>query len=112
MFAKTLTMLAAAVLLSGCNLFSRQPDPEPVQATTIINHPRLPVPVSAYKVQWKVIPQENGKVYVALSYDDSLVMRAMLEDLMRYTRDANSVMCFYRKDLAEPRCVGVSQPPK
>ncbi len=112
MLAKNAIIIACTLSLFGCSLFQSKPEPEPVKPSVILNHPRLPTPVSTYKVNWKVMPQEDGKVYVGLSYDDSLVMRAMLEDLVRYTRDANSVICFYRKDLHEPRCANLPEPPK
>ncbi|MNO96577.1 hypothetical protein D3C76_882530 [compost metagenome] len=90
MFKKAL-MVAAVLAMFGC---SSTPDP---------SHPALPTPISPYTFHWKVLVQEDH-VYVALTYDESLRLKVLMEDMTRYMRDSNAVMCFYRKDLNEYRC--------
>jgi hypothetical protein len=100
---KLLWVLAACVMLTGC------PGTLPVAPPATISHPALPSPVGKYKLKWKVIPQ-GDHVYVALTYDESLQLKLMIEDLLRYSRESNSVMCYYRRELAEPRCLTIEKP--
>lgn len=93
MFKKAV-MIACALALFGC---ASEPVPEP------ISHPALPTPISPYTFHWKVIPLEDH-VYVGLTYDESLRLKVLMEDMTRYMRDSNAVMCFYRKELNEIRC--------
>lgn len=92
MFAKKALIVAAMLAMFGC------------KSSETISDPPLPTPISPYTFHWKVIPTD-GRVYVALPYDESLRLRVMMEDMTRYMRDANAVMCFYRKALEEPRCL-------
>lgn len=91
MFKKAL-MVACALVMVGC-----ASDPEP------LSHPALPTPISPYTFHWKVITLEDH-VYVGLRYDESLRLKVLMEDMTRYMRDSNAVMCFYRKELNEIRC--------
>jgi len=94
-------------MLVGCGHDPvKSPEPQ-----SVISHPALPAPVGKYNLHWKVIPQDDH-VYVALTYDESLQLKTMIEDLLRYTREANSVMCSYRRDLKETRCIpiGIAKP--
>lgn len=85
-------------ILSGCQTnVVEAPKPSTI-------HPELPAPVGKYNVKWKVIPQDDH-VYVGLTYDDSLQLKLMIEDLLRYIRESNTALCSYRRDLQEPRCV-------
>jgi hypothetical protein len=56
-----------------------------------------------YNFDWKVILQDE-KVYVGLEYDQSVEFRVFLEDMRRYIKESNGVICFYRDDVKEPRC--------
>jgi hypothetical protein len=92
MFKKTL-MVACVLAMVGC---THTPEP--------MSHPTLPTPISPYTFHWKVIPLEDH-VYVGLTYDESLRLKVLMEDMTRYMRDSNAVMCFYRKELNEYRCL-------
>lgn len=91
------------VMMMGC---ASKPIVEP---SATISHPALPGPVGKYNLHWKVIPQKDF-VYVALTYDESLQLKLMIEDLLRYSRESNTVMCSYRRELAEPRCLTIEKP--
>lgn len=73
-----------------------------VQSETLI-HPTWPTPINPYTFNWKVIPVDD-KVYVGLEYAESLEFRIFLEDVKRYVKESNSMICFYREDLKEKRC--------
>ena len=100
---KLLFVLAACVMLTGC------PGTFPTAPPANLSHPALPGPVGKYNLHWKVIPQKDF-VYVALTYDESLQLKLMIEDLLRYSRESNSVMCYYRRELAESRCLTIEKP--
>lgn len=91
MFKKTI-MIACALAMFGC---ANEPPS--------MSHPALPAPISPYTFHWKVIPLEDH-VYVGLTYDESLRLKVLMEDMTRYMRDSNAVMCFYRNELNEFRC--------
>lgn len=94
------------VMMFGCT--TKQPEPKP-EPQAVITHPALPSPVGKYVLHWKVIPQDDH-VYVALPYDESLQLKTMIEDMLRYARESNSVMCYYRRDLKEQRCLTITPP--
>lgn len=91
------------VMMMGC---ASKPVVEP---SAVITHPALPTPVGKYNLHWKVIPRDDA-VYVALTYDESLQLKLMIEDLLRYTKESNSIMCSYRRDLKEARCLTIEKP--
>lgn len=95
---KNTVMAACLLAMLGCAT-----EPEP------LSHPALPAPISPYTFHWKVIPLEDH-VYVGLRYDESLRLKVLMEDMTRYMRDSNAVMCFYRKELNEIRCQSVTPP--
>lgn len=101
---KLLTASIFCAMLMGCGHTPVAP-PEP---KGVVTHPALPTPVGKYNLHWKVIPQDDH-VYVALPYDESLVLKTMIEDMLRYTRESNSVMCYYRRELQEPRCAPIEK---
>lgn len=96
---KIIALLFAAFLLVGCEL---TPTPKPAPAATI--HPSWPLPVMPYKFDWKVIVLNETEVYVALEYDQSVEFRVFLEDIKRYIEESNGMICFYRKEIKEPKC--------
>lgn len=68
-----------------------------------IIHPDLPRPVDPYRFDWVVI-EDQDKPYVALTFDDSLKFRQYLEDILRYIRDSNEVICYYREGQDDDIC--------
>ncbi|ADM79910.1 PseT.2 conserved hypothetical protein [Aeromonas phage phiAS5] len=92
-------MVGLTLLLGGCASTAEQIKP-------VVYHPPLPETVETYKPEWRVILDE-GKPYVAMSYDDSVRYRIWLERVFGYVKKQNEVICHYRKDLKEPKCVDV-----
>lgn len=90
-------------LLSGCINDSVKPNNDIELDKSVLVHPELPTPVSNYKLDWKVLVLKDD-VYIALNYNDSLEMRKLLEDMKRYIKESNNIMCYYRKDLKEDFC--------
>lgn len=91
-------IILCVALLCGC-----QHTDVPVQPPVVVNHPSWPAPIVPYKFDWKVI-QVDDKVYVGLEYDQSIEFRIFMEDIKRYIKDSNDVICFYRDSLKEVRC--------
>lgn len=89
------------VSLSGCgflSIFSKDvPDPQ------ITIHPELPRPVQSQQVDWIIIEQDDG-VYVGTSYQQFLNHLESEEDKLRYIRQINKSICYYRQDLEEEFC--------
>lgn len=104
MFKKMMLAVACALVLTGCPATV----PPKLSPAAPLSNPSLPVPVGKYVLNWKVItkktPITDEHVYVGLTYDQSLQLKLMIEDQLRYIKDANSVMCFYRVPLKEQRC--------
>lgn len=93
---KQLIAAALALALTACV------STKPAQQQTVF-HPEWPSPIQPYQFDWIVV-ESNGTVVVGLEYNESLEFRLMLEDLKRYVKDTNDMVCFYRKDLEELRC--------
>lgn len=95
MFKQMIAALALSFLV-GCQT---QP---PVKSDVAI-HPDWPHPIQAYAFDWRVV-EVDGKIIVGLEYNDNLEFRLLLEDVKRYVKDTNSMICFYRGDLKELKC--------
>lgn len=91
---RKLTLISFLILLSsGCHWFKRQPV-EPV--IDVIVHPLDPRAIAELKsVEWRVVQNEKG-IFVTTDYDSFLDHLKGQEDVLRYIRDANAVICFYR----------------
>lgn len=73
----------------------------PPQKTII--HPSWPTPVSPYKFDWMVVVDED-KPIVGLEYNQSVDFRLFMEDMKRYIKEQNQIICYYRPELKESRC--------
>ena len=73
---------------------------------TVTLHPDLPAPVDVRIYDWKIIEDDN-KVYVGLKYQDYLDFAQDRQSILKYIRESNNVICFYRKgeDLNDSICV-------
>lgn len=98
MLKRLFIIILISVFLIGCKTTEQAPN-----TPAVINHPTWPTPILPYTFQWKVIQVED-EVYVGLEYNQSLEFRVFLEDLKRYIKESNSLICFYREDLKESRC--------
>lgn len=96
-------ILALSLLLSGC-MWNDKPTDATQPRTTIV-HPSWPVTVQPYRFDWRVVVINDEEVLVGLSYDQSLDFRLFLEDVKRYMGESNRVICYYREELKESRCV-------
>ncbi|QFR56174.1 putative O-spanin [Serratia phage Muldoon] len=65
--------------------------------------PTWPDPIASYKAEWKVFVID-GQAYVGMPFDESQEFRIWLDDVKRYVKDANGMICYYRSSLKEPRC--------
>lgn len=102
----TSMIVLVLMLLSGC-----ASDPITVVSDPKrIIHPELPAPIDPYKFDWKVVVLEDGKtVIVGLDYDESVDFKIFLEDIKRYIKQSNTILCSYRRDLNEPQCTPIKK---
>lgn len=85
-------------LLSGCS----QKSPELPQPTVV--HPSWPDQIKPWNGHWTIV-EVDGRPFVGMPYSDSQEFRIWLNDVLRYTKDANGMICYYRSELKEPKCV-------
>lgn len=88
-------VVALALLLSAC---AGTPKEIPHRID-----PSWPDQIQSYKAEWKVIIVD-GQPFVGMPFEDSQEFRIWLDDVKRYVKDANSMICYYRNTLKEPRC--------
>lgn len=98
---KLIYALFTALILTGC----AATPPKIVTEPKRIIHPELPAPVSDYKFDWQVVVIDDTHVVIGLEYDQSIDFKIFLEEIKRYIGESNVILCSYRKDLKEPRCV-------
>lgn len=92
-------LLCLCLMLAGC--WNTKEQVEPPRDTLV--HPAYPSPVQPYTFNWVVVPLEK-EVIVGLEYNQSLEFRLFLEDMKRYIREQNEMLCFYRHEIEDPRC--------
>lgn len=92
---RSLLVMGIISLLAGCS--SSAPD-------VPVLHPEWPDPIQKWEGHWEV-KVIDGKAWVGMPFEESQEYRIWMNDILRYTKDANGMICYYRSDLKEPRCV-------
>lgn len=96
-----LAVLFSAVILTGCANEVKPVDVplEPLPTA----HVGWPTPLTPCQINLAVMANGDS-ANVIIPYQDYLTLRACDADKNRYISNMNSMTCFYRKDLNEPRC--------
>lgn len=106
MFNRKLAVLFFAIILAGCSNEQVKPVDVPLEPLPTA-HVNWPTPLTPCDVNLAVIA--NGETAsVVIPYQDYLTLRSCDADKNRYISNVNSMACFYRKDLKEPRCAAYS----
>lgn len=95
-----LMFLATVISLYGCS--THVPVSETEKPFTM--HPTMPKPVTPRNVKFEVVAVEDEKPYVRMNMADYQKLGVYMEDVLRYVRNINGVVCFYRHDLNENFC--------
>ena len=94
---RILGLIVITALLAGCNSTA------PVKQETPILHPTWPDQIRPWTGKWQV-KVIDGQAWVGMPFEESQNFRGWLNDVMRYVKDANGTICYYRHDLKEPKC--------
>lgn len=94
--------LAAAVLTIGLLAGCSSGVPELPQQQTL--HPSWPDQIKPWNGKWTIV-EVDGKAFVGMPWEESQEFRIWLNDVLRYTKDANGMICYYRSELKEPKCL-------
>lgn len=106
MFNRKLAILCTALMLFGCSNKPTKPVDVPLEPLPTA-HVSWPSPLTPCEINLAVIA--NGDTAnVVIPYQDYLTLRGCDADKNRYISNTNSMICFYRKDLNEPRCAAYS----
>ena len=89
-------LLIGAILLTGCTAIK---DPVIQQKSD----PSWPDQISTYNSHWQV-KVIDGQAFVGMPFDQSQDFMVWMNDIKRYIADDNSMLCYYRSHLNEPRC--------
>lgn len=73
-----------------------------VDANSITQHP--PMPKAIYCPQLEVDSIISDGVNPSVTSDAVFIMAACNEEIVRYLKDVNVTLCYYRENLNEPRC--------
>jgi len=85
-------MFALAVLMAGCTT-------TPIAVTPEIYHPPLPEPyASCEHVQWEYIITEKNSARPSLSYQHGLDLSLCRDDMIRYLKETDKIIEYYRKE--------------
>lgn len=94
-------MITSLILfLNGCSLFQTIETKE----DQVTLHPTLPRPISDLQIDWNVIEYES-QIYIATTYQEYLDYLQYQQDVIRYIKQINKTVCFYRKDLNDEICL-------
>lgn len=67
--------------------------------------PAWPDPIQPYQENSFKVIEQGGKIWVGMPFEDSQNFRIWLNDIQRYVKDQNSMICYYRSHLKESRCL-------
>lgn len=90
-------MFSGMLLITGCTTSPLAPPGPQIQ-----HNVSWPDPIQPYNTKW-VSTTINDDVYVAMKYTDSVDFRIWLADVLRYTKDLKTMVCYYRPE--DDRCV-------
>lgn len=105
MFKRIIIIVSVTLLISGCCLFQDKDEPATEEITQ--SHPQLPTPVRFRQYNWVVV-EVDGQRYISLPYNDFIDYLSDQQDVLRYIRESNAIICFYRDendDLNDSICV-------
>lgn len=77
-------------------------------------HPARPLPIQMITPEWKMltpstvdsyIKDDEQYTYMAITWEDYLMMGQNMQSIIKYLKDNNVLLCYYRKDLKEPQCI-------
>lgn len=95
---KYIIPILIAILLSACS------------TQQVVQHKQTdiqwPDPIQQYDGQFIVKTDVNGNLYVSQTVEDSANLRIWLNDILRYTKDLQQMVCYY-KDTAstDQKCI-------
>lgn len=103
-------LILMTLTIVGCAV--KTTDPKPMQ----VMHPSRPNPVNMTPVVWRaLVPQTkedltatNDYSYMCLDWSGYLTMGQNMQSMLRYIKDENALLCYYRKDLNEIQCTPAS----
>lgn len=90
MLYRNIIILLVVLLIVGCSSNSTTP----LTQIPSLSVP-FPKPIQSYHFDWEVLVRED-KPYVMLPYDQAIDLRIYMEDILRYIRDSNDVICYYK----------------
>jgi len=94
-------LIPLILILGGCSA-------KPVAHTPVVEvpifHPTLPAPYEVCNITWELI-EVNGRVKVAVSFDENVTAAVCFKDLERYLSQLGTVVCYYRKNLEDNICI-------
>lgn len=96
---KLIQTLLISVILIGCTTTTTVVEVD----KPLVAHPSLPTPVKPRVVNMKAMNYE-GVPLVIMSVKDSQNLRVFNEDMLRYIKNINSIVCGYRRELNEDFC--------
>lgn len=97
-------LLASSMTMTACA--TNAPTESDVSESTDMKFqidPDWPDPVTRVDTNWSII-EKDGQNYMATPYQEFLKYMRYQEGLIRYIKQANQIICFYRQDLYEQRC--------
>jgi len=120
---KIISVMLIAIFISGCSLFDKkdpitQP-PERVEKPVIHPAPIRPLNLND-AMEWETLtPDTHDDIIVdekyafqCLSWNDYLILGQNMQTILAKFDEYEGVLCYYRKDLKEPKCVRFKIPAK
>lgn len=68
-----------------------------------------PDPIQPLNVKWIVKQDQDHTVYIAQTVEDSANTRIWLNDILRYTKDLQQMVCYYKTN-PDPKCTKTKEP--
>ena len=86
-------VLIVAAMLTGCST-------TPIAVDLPKYHPQLPEPYATCEhVEWEYIITETNNARPSLSYQDGLDLSKCRDDMIRYLREMEKIVSYYRTNL-------------
>lgn len=107
-------IILLCLVLSGCSLFDDKETPQaPIVEEKVQFHPAAPRPIVLNNIEWRVITPTTKEDYLAvedysymcLDWNEYLILGQNMQSIISKFGEYDAILCYYRKDLKEPRCI-------